>query len=109
MALSNEVIKPPNNSLAPKVKFTGKRMYVKFSGSCLKQDKITFNHGKTVNIYIVYGLKSGLNNFDPTLRNCLFGVVMLIENSDIDKYEYAGYGIEFDSKGTFSHPSVELV
>ena len=39
-------------------------MYVKFS---LKQDKITFNHGKTVNIYIVYNLISGINNFDPTL------------------------------------------
>ena len=26
---------------------------VEFSGSCLKQDKVTFNHGKIVNIYIV--------------------------------------------------------
>ena len=47
-------------------------MYVKFSGNCLKQDKITFNHGKTVNIYIVYGLKSNLNNIEPTLKHsCL--------------------------------------
>ena len=65
--LYNEVIKPPDNSLVPAVKFTGKRMYVKFSGSCLKQDKITFSHGKTVNIYIVYDLKSNLNNFNSTL------------------------------------------
>ena len=36
--LSNEVFKPLDNSLAPEVKFTGKRMYVKFSRSCLKQD-----------------------------------------------------------------------
>ena len=43
-------------------------MYVKFSGSSLKQDKIAFNHGKTVNIYIVFDLKSNLNNFDPTLK-----------------------------------------
>ena len=27
---------------------------VKFSGSCLKQDKVTYNHGTIVNIYIVY-------------------------------------------------------
>ena len=33
-----------------------KRMYVKFNGSCLKQDKITFNHGNIVNTYIVYDL-----------------------------------------------------
>ena len=28
-------------------KYTGKRMYVEFNGSCLKQDKITFHDGKT--------------------------------------------------------------
>ena len=43
--LSNEVIKPPNNTLVPTVIFSGKRMQVKCSGSCLKQDKITLNHG----------------------------------------------------------------
>ena len=59
--ISNEVIKPPstyNNSLAPTLKYTGKRMYVKFKGSCLKQDKTTFNDGKILNINIVYDLKS---------------------------------------------------
>ena len=82
-------------------------MFVKFNGSCLKQDKITFNHGKTVSIYIVYDLKSSLNNFDPILENCLFGAVKLTKSSsDIDKYQCRGNGIGFDSKGTFSHPSV---
>ena len=80
-------------------------MYVKFSGSCLKQDKITFSDEKIVNIYIVYDLKSTLNKFDPTLQNCLFGAIKLTKNSDIDKYEYSGYGIGFDSKGTSSQPS----
>ena len=83
--MSNEIIKPPNNTLAPTIKFAAEMMYVKFSGSCLKQDKITFNHGKTVNIYIVYDLKPSLNNFDPTLQNCLFGAIKLTKNSDIDK------------------------
>ena len=95
--MSNEVIKPPD-ALVPEVKFTGKRMYVRFSGSCLKQEKLTFNH-KKLNIYIAYDLESNLNNFDLTLKNCLFGAVKLTKNSDIDKYGYAGYGISFDSKG----------
>ena len=55
--LSNEIIKPPDNTLALTVKYSGKRIYVKFNGSCLKQEKITFNHGKTVNIYTLYDLK----------------------------------------------------
>ena len=76
-------------------------MYVKFGGSCLKQNKVTFNHKKTVNIYIVYNLKLNLNNFDPTLENCLFEAVKLTKNSDINKYEYSSYGIGFDAKGTF--------
>ena len=92
-------------SLAPPVKFTGERMYVKFSRSCLKEDKTTFNHKETVNIYTAYDLKSNLNNFDPTLQNCLFGAVKLTKNSDIDKYGYARYRTGFDSKGTFLHPS----
>ena len=50
-------------------------------------------------------LKSSLNNFAPTLQNCLFGAVKLTKNSDINNYGYAGYGIGFDSRGTFSHPS----
>ena len=59
--LSDEVIKPPDNTPAPTLKYTGKRIYVKFNGICLKQDKITFNQAKIVNIYIVYYLQSTLN------------------------------------------------
>ena len=35
------------------------------------------------------------------MENCLFGLVNLTKDNDIDKYEYLGYGIEFDSKGSF--------
>ena len=70
----DEIIKPPttsNNSLAQTLKYTGKRKYVKFNRSCLKQDKIIFSDGKTVNIYTVYDLKSTLNyNDDIILENC---------------------------------------
>ena len=31
--LSNEVIKPPDNTLSPELIFSGKKMYVKFNGS----------------------------------------------------------------------------
>ena len=47
----------PDNTLAPELIYYGQRMYVKFNGSFLKQDKVTFNHGKIVNIYIVSTLK----------------------------------------------------
>ena len=42
---------------------------------------------------------------DPTLKNSLFGAVTLTKNADIDKYRYAGYGIGFDRKTTFSFPN----
>ena len=57
-------------------------MYVKFSGSCLKQDKIIFNHGKIVNIYTVDDLKSNLTNFGPNIENCLFGTIKILKNND---------------------------
>ena len=106
--LSDEVIKSPtinNNSLAPKLEYIDKDMFVKFNGSCLiKQNKFTFNK-KILNICIVYDLESNLNNFDPILENCLFGAIKITKNSYIDKYKYSGYGLGFDSKEIFSHPA----
>ena len=107
--LSSESIKPPttsNNSLAPAINNYGTKTRVKFSGSCLQQSKLTYTHKKIVNIYVVYELgASSSNNNDPTLKNCLFGAVTLTENTDIDKYGYSGYGIEFDRRSSFSFPS----
>ena len=31
----------------------------------------------------------------------------MTKNTDIDKYKYSGYGIGFDSKGSFTHPGEE--
>ena len=39
------------------------------------------------------------------LANALFGAVKLTKNADIDKCKYSGYGIGFDGKIFFSHPS----
>ena len=75
--LSANTIKSPatsDNSLTPTTNYyyAGK-IRAKFTGNCLKQDKVIFNHGKVVNIYIVYGLgASGSSDSDPTLKNCLF-------------------------------------
>ena len=107
--LSTESIKPPttsNNSLAPALNYYGTKMRVKFTGSCLKQDKVTFNHKKVVNIYIVYELKkiAAIGNNFPALQNALFDAVTLTKNTDIDKYEYSGYGIAFDRRSSFLFP-----
>ena len=67
----------------------------------MKQNKVTFNHEKAVNIYIVYEISKDINiSHYPTLENCLFGVVSLTKNPDIDRYKYSGYGIEFDRHGS---------
>ena len=71
--LSDETIKPPStsdNSLNPKSSYHGTKTRLEFRESCLKQDKITFNHGKIVNIYIVYELDKTYIKTNPTLVNC---------------------------------------
>ena len=54
--LSVETIKPPatsDNSLTQVLNYYGTKTTVKFTGSCLKQLKISYTHGKVVNIFIV--------------------------------------------------------
>ena len=104
--LSTENIDPPTTSLSPSINYVGNKIRVKFTGSCLKQsNKLTYTHGKVVNIYIVYELGASSSHVnDPTLKNCLFGAVNLTKNADIDKYRYSGYGIGFDRRSSFSFP-----
>ena len=55
--LSNENIDPPTTSLSPSINYVGNKIRSKITGSCLKQsNKLTYTHGKVVNIYIVYEL-----------------------------------------------------
>ena len=94
-----------DDSLTPVISYYGTKTRIKFTGSCLKQPKISYTHGTIVNIYIAYELgASGSNNNDPTLKNCLIGAVTLTKNADIDKYGYSGYGIGFDRRSSFSFP-----
>ena len=78
------------------------KIRIKFDGSILHVFPPSINHGKIVNIYIVYEIGSHFNYITyPTLENCLFGYVKLSKNNDINKYKYFGYGIGFDRKGYF--------
>ena len=71
-------IKTPNHYITPNLDYYGTKTRIEFNGSCLKQDKVTFNHGKIVNIYIVYEISKSINISDyPTLEKCLFGAVTL--------------------------------
>ena len=56
--LSDESIKPPTTSnIAPYLNYIYNKIRVKYDGSCLKQDKVTFTHKKVVNIYVIHYLK----------------------------------------------------
>ena len=92
--LSDESIKPPATSdykHNTKVNYYGTKTRLEFRGSCLKQDKSTFNHGQIINIYIVYEIDKIYIKTDPTLVNFLFRVVNITKNADIDKNKYSGY------------------
>ena len=102
-------IKTSNHSITPNLSYYGTKTRVGFNRSCLKQDKATFNHGKIVNIYIVYEISKNVNIRDyPALGNCLFGELRLTKNADINKFKYSGYGIRFDRHGRFSFPGIGL-
>ena len=111
--LSAETIKPPttsDNSLTPALSYYGTKTRVKFTGSCLKQSKISYTHGKVVNIYIVYELGASSSNInDYTLKNCLFGAVTLTKKAGIHKDGYSGYGMDLIENQVFHFQLVDLV
>ena len=81
----------------------GNKAKVKFNGDCLKQEKITFNHGKIVSIYIAYEIERNLNiSSYPKLENSFFGAAKLTKHADVDLYKYSRYGIGFNRKGSYS-------
>ena len=86
-----------NYSITPSLDYLGAKIKIKFNGSCLKQDKITYNHGEIAHICIVYKISK---SFDircyPTLENFLCGAISLTKNVDTDENKYAGYCFGFD-------------
>ena len=79
--LSNEKISSTtttyNIKFATSLIHDNARIKVKFNGDFLKQDKVTYNHGPLVNIYIVYELTPDTKDSNITLENCLFGSIKL--------------------------------
>ena len=86
--LSSESVTPPsvlNNLLNPSLNYLGTKIRVRFNANCLKQSKISYTHGKVVNIYIVYEINKKENAINiPTLVNGLFGAVTLTKNADVN-------------------------
>ena len=104
--LSDEHITAPytsDYSLNPRLSCLGTKTGVEFNGSCLTLNKITYDHEKVVNFYIVYEINKDVHiSSYATLENCLLGAVSLTKNVDIDKYKYSGYGIGFDRHNFFT-------
>ena len=60
-----------NHNITPELSFYGTKTRVEFNGSCLKQDKVTYNHGTIVIIYSVYEISKNYNIISyPILENC---------------------------------------
>ena len=62
----------------PSLNYLDTKAKVEFKGDCLKQEKISFDGGKVVSIYIVYEINKNVNmNSYLSLENYLFGAVKL--------------------------------
>ena len=84
-----------NYNITPEVSYYDSKTIEKFKGSCLKQYKVTHNHGTIVNIYIVYEIRKNYNiSSHPPFS--------LTKHVHIDQYKYSGHGIGFDRKVRFS-------
>ena len=85
-----------------------KPMHVIFKakGTLVSHENDIIAEGPITNIYIVYKTSSKTVNSNFVFRNCLFGAINITNttNSDTDKWKYSGYGVGFDSTGSFTHP-----
>ena len=100
-----------NYKIMQELSFYGTKTRIKFNGSCLRQDKVTYNHGKIVNIYILYEITKSYNlsNTYPALENCLFGAVSLTKNADINQKNILDMVLDLIQKGSFHLVVEDLV
>ena len=81
--LSAETIKPPttcDNSLTPVLNYYSTKTRVKFYGSCLQQPKLSYTHGRVVNIYIVYEFDaSSSHDDDPAIKKLFIWRLLLLK------------------------------
>ena len=54
--LKDYTISTTDNSFNSTINYYATKIGVKFTGDCLEQQIITYNHGKVVNIYIFFHL-----------------------------------------------------
>ena len=91
-----------NQSLAPALSCSNTKEPVKFDGSCLKHEKVTFTH-KKVNIYIVYETNLWLFTLGKNFAfgNTLFGAFWMTANADLNNCKCPGYGTRFNVRESF--------
>ena len=77
----------------------------KRKGALAQRDNDIIAAGPIINIYIVYETSPKTINSNYILKNCLFGTIKTANttNSDTDKWQSSGYGVGFDSTGSFTH------
>ena len=70
------------------------KLRVKFKGSCLKQEKVTFTNNKVVNVYIACEINLWLNiqGADFALGNSVFGAVNPISSGVFGSCVLPGLG-----------------
>ena len=78
----------------------------KGKGTLIQIDNDIIAGGPIINIYIVYKTSPKTVNYNFAFKNCLFGAIKIANtaNSDPDKWQYSGYGVGFDSTGSFTNP-----
>ena len=73
----------------------------------MKQNKLDYAHGIVINICNVYELKNiSTDNAEFTVSNGLFGAVKITKDVNTSHYAYSGYGICFDTGGTFTSGNI---
>ena len=99
----NSKLKPLYTAFLNSIKLTGYKIGTKFNKDALAIEQNNYLT-KIVNVYIVYDLaawpRKPTNNFK--FKDCFFGSINIVKNSDKEKYMYSGYGITFDSGVSWS-------
>ena len=74
-----------SNNNSPALLNKNNRLGVTFNGNYMKQNKLGYVHGKTVNLYITYELKNRrVDSTDNTVQNGLFGAVKITKNANME-------------------------
>ena len=73
----------------------------------MKQNKLGYEHGTVLNIFIVYELKNRrVDRPDFTVFNGLFGAMKITKDLNTSHYQYSSYGICFDGQSDFTFGNI---